>query len=43
MKSESRKMTVKKASVTSISVTSLAGIYCGVMSPKPKNVKFKRL
>ena len=43
MKSESRKMTVKKASVTSISVTSLAGIDCGVMSPKPKNVKFKRL
>lgn len=43
MKSESRKITVKKASVTSISVTSFAGIDCGVTSPKPKNVKFSRL
>ena len=43
MKSESRKITVKKASVTSMSVTSFAGIDCGVISPNPKNVKFSTL
>ena len=33
MKSDSRKITVKNASSSSIMVTSLAGIVCGVMSP----------
>lgn len=42
-KSESRKITVKKASTTSIIVTSLAGIVCGVTSPKPKKEKFSTL
>jgi hypothetical protein len=43
MKSDSRKITVKKARMTSIIVTIFVGMLCGVTSPKPKKEKLRTL